>query len=222
MFWLNWPICCCENVFFPPIYWILDDRTIYLTTQNASFVTIFLSCRRGHNSILYGYQLVHQLWTSRLQQSLPLFSCATLSPAMVTRPQQPVLASCSFSARGGGLCWFIQTLFSGFWAVSLPSSVPGLRPSGQKIKNKKLTGCHRNQVYKFRAFQLTGLSTVHILFKGKTEAIEGNKMWDTSMAFMHLSIAWAEFLSTTKALGVSKVDKGRLGSHFVALLFTQQ
>ena len=61
--------------------------------------------------------------------------------------------------------------------------------TAQWSKNKKLTGCHRDQVYKFKAFQLTGLSTVHILFKGKTEAIEGSKVWDTSMAFMHLSIA---------------------------------
>lgn len=115
--------------------------------------------------------LVHQLGTPSLQKPLPVwFSCVPRCPCHGGMPRAARVSGYFSGSGGGGWCWLIHTLFSGFRVIGLSSLVSGLWPHGKEAKR-----CPRNQIYRFRAFQATGLGTAHPVFKGRTEDLEGTE-----------------------------------------------
>lgn len=96
---------------------------------------------------------------------------------------------------------------------------------------EKLTGCHRNQIYKFSINQATTW-TQHCLYcvqrKDKDDErttsrahLWGLCTWATHKVLLR-SAGWAESPSTTKAAGVSKPGKGRLASNFASRIAPHQ
>lgn len=108
--------------------------------------------------------------TPSLQGPLPGFLAFPIAPATVSgRPRQHVLLVTSPVVVVG--CAGSSTLSS---QVSGRSASPAQCP-GYGHMVKKLRGRPRNQIYTLRAFQATGPNTVHTLFEGRTEDLEGTK-----------------------------------------------